>query len=117
MAEQGELRWLLAAVELAHGQCYSFEIAMPQIEGFLLNWHGTIHAYRNACPHTGVNLNWAPHQFFDIDTRFVQCGMHGALFEPDSGRCIWGPCRGQSLTCLPIRIIDEQIHLVIAKNS
>jgi nitrite reductase/ring-hydroxylating ferredoxin subunit len=28
--------------------------------------------------------------------------LHGALFEPDSGFCIHGPCLGKSLTALPL---------------
>ena len=103
---------LLAIADLPHGMCYSFCLpGQAQVEGFLINWHGHIHAYQNACPHTGVTLNWAPNQFMDIEERFIQCGLHGALFEPDTGLCIHGPCLGQSLQRMPIIIINGQIYL------
>lgn len=67
------------------------------LEIFIVHWHGSWYAYKNQCPHTGVNLNWLPHQFFDIESQFVQCSVHGALFEPDSGLCVHGPCVGEAL--------------------
>ncbi len=56
-----------------------------------------VHAYLNRCPHLGVELNWMPDQFLDRSGRLLQCATHGALFEPDTGYCIAGPCRGKSL--------------------
>lgn len=118
MDELKNRQHLLDMKRLRHGECYGFEIVGSQAgEGFLLNWHGQIHAFQNACPHTGASLNWAPHQFMDYETRFIQCGIHGALFEPDSGLCIRGPCLGSSLTRLPIRIIDEQIYLALEESA
>jgi nitrite reductase/ring-hydroxylating ferredoxin subunit len=109
---------LLATKDLPPGKAYGFEIDIqPVIEGFLINRHGQIHAYQNACPHTGVTLNWAPHQFMDVSEQFIQCGLHGALFVPESGLCVRGPCLGQSLKRLSIRIIDEQIYLDTTQNS
>ena len=113
MTDPDQLQVLLPATQLQHGMCYSFQIATEEpIEGFLIKWHDQIYAYQNACPHTGVSLNWAPNQFMDIEERFIQCGMHGALFEPDSGFCIHGPCLGQSLQSIPIVIRHGQICLV-----
>ena len=109
------MQFLLALNRLQHGMAFGFEIDLPdRREGVLINWHGDIHAYQNSCPHTGVSLNWAPNQFLDLDERFIQCGMHGALFEPATGLCIRGPCLGQSLQRLPVRVIDEQIYVVLA---
>ncbi|MFO7604032.1 MAG: Rieske 2Fe-2S domain-containing protein, partial [Gammaproteobacteria bacterium] len=54
-------------------------------------------AYRNQCPHTGVALNWQEDVFLDSRDELIQCAMHGALFVPETGRCIWGPCQGQVL--------------------
>lgn len=109
---------LIPLTELRPGMCYSFQIGeQPVIEGFLINWEGQIHAYRNQCPHTGVNLDWAPNQFLDINERFIQCSLHGALFEPRSGFCIHGPCLGQSLTSIPIQIRDGQICLDLCPSK
>ncbi|MFK7732359.1 MAG: Rieske (2Fe-2S) protein [Pseudomonadales bacterium] len=55
------------------------------------------YVYRNACPHQGVQLNWMEHQFLDQENHFIQCSTHGALFEPETGLCVQGPCQGASL--------------------
>lgn len=67
---------------------------------------GLLRVYRNSCPHLGVQLNWMPDQFLDHDLRRIQCSMHGALFEPADGLCIYGPCHGAALTPIPSRIHD-----------
>ncbi len=61
-------------------------------------------AYLNQCPHTGVNLNWQQDQCFDFEQRYLACSLHGALFQPEDGVCIYGPCRGQSLQSVPLII-------------
>ena len=78
-------------------------------QGFVIRFAGEVRAFINSCPHTGVNLNWSEGQFFDYDFEFLQCSMHGALFDPLSGRCIWGPCAGDYLTSLPVKLVDMQV--------
>ena len=56
-----------------------------------------VHVYLNHCPHTGVSLEWQPDQFFDMEGTFLQCATHGALFRPEDGYCVSGPCAGDSL--------------------
>ncbi|HWK53547.1 MAG TPA: Rieske (2Fe-2S) protein [Hyphomicrobiales bacterium] len=56
-----------------------------------------VRVYLNRCPHLGVPLNWQPDRFLDNEGAFVQCANHGALFEKDTGLCVLGPCRGDSL--------------------
>lgn len=74
-------------------------------DAFLIYFKQRCYAYENSCPHTGVNLNWQEKQFFSFDGRFLQCSLHGALFEPDSGVCVRGPCLGECLK--PINIVIE----------
>ncbi|VAW97713.1 hypothetical protein MNBD_GAMMA23-606 [hydrothermal vent metagenome] len=70
-------------------------------------------AYLNQCPHTGVNLNWQPDQCFDFELRYLACSLHGALFQPADGVCIYGPCRGQSLQSVPLIIKADGIFIDI----
>ncbi|SDS92041.1 Ferredoxin subunit of nitrite reductase or a ring-hydroxylating dioxygenase [Halopseudomonas xinjiangensis] len=51
----------------------------------------------NRCPHRGIPLEWVPDQFLDSSGRLIQCATHGALFLPDTGECVSGPCAGQHL--------------------
>jgi nitrite reductase/ring-hydroxylating ferredoxin subunit len=53
-------------------------------------------AWRNACPHQGRRLDYAPGRFL-IDRGQLVCAAHGAVFRLDDGECTGGPCRGEHL--------------------
>lgn len=78
-----------------------------ELELFLVRQGHEVYAYRNRCPHTGAPLEWQPHQFLDERGELIQCALHGALFAIDSGLCLRGPCAGQSLEALPLRISED----------
>jgi len=65
--------------------------------GFAVRQGGRVFAYLNSCPHVGTELDWNPGEFFDMSGAYLVCSTHGALFEPASGLCVAGPCRGASL--------------------
>ncbi|MDX1817563.1 MAG: Rieske (2Fe-2S) protein [Marinobacter sp.] len=99
--------------ELEPGQFVEFRLSVKAREpegmpltGFLFLEQGRAKAYLNQCPHLGIELNWMPGRFRDSDGHFIQCSTHGALFKPDSGECIAGPCQGDALTALDIREQD-----------
>lgn len=100
---------------LAELSCKEFTVNSDTYskDAFLIYYKKHCYAYENSCPHTGVNLNWQEEQFFSFDGRFLQCSLHGALFEPVSGLCVRGPCQGKSL--IPIRIITEDDSVFVAK--
>ncbi len=62
-----------------------------------------VQVYLNRCPHLGVPLNWDDN-VLDPDGAFIQCSTHGALFERDTGLCVLGPCRDDSLWSIESRI-------------
>ena len=98
--------------ELEHGTSKKFTMRRGgrDLEALLVNYQGNHFAYVNRCPHTGITLDWVNNQFFSSDSRYIMCATHGAVFEPPSGECIWGPCVGLSLQSLPIEIDDGQIY-------
>ena len=53
--------------------------------------------FLNSCPHQGINLDWREDDFLDADETYLQCAMHGALFDARTGECVAGPCSGQAL--------------------
>lgn len=65
--------------------------------------------YENRCPHAGTPLDalggplWAPGQ------RWLRCGTHGALFDPATGQCRRGPCRGDALRRVAIAVQAGQV--------
>ena len=80
--------------------------------GFVVRHCGTVRAYVNRCPHAGTELDWQPGEFFEESGLYLMCSTHGALFEPSSGYCVAGPCRGASLEPLAIRERDGQVILL-----
>lgn len=98
--------------ELEHGTSKKFTMRRGgrDLEALLVNYQGQHFAYVNRCPHTGITLDWVNNQFFSSDNRYIMCATHGAVFEPPSGECIWGPCVGLSLQSMPIEIDDGQIY-------
>lgn len=76
----------------------------------LLRRGESVAAFLNICPHAGRRLDWAPGRFI-IDQGFLVCASHGACFSVPDGLCISGPCRGQTLTELPIQVRDGNVFL------
>ena len=68
-------------------------------------------AYRNRCPHRGTPLDWLPDRFLDERGEHLVCATHGAVFRVEDGRCIAGPCAGDALEPLAIRVQDGGIFL------
>ena len=100
-------RKLVARVgELAHGQSKKFTLRRGRrdCEAMVLNYRGNLYAYMNRCPHVGLTLDWVDNQFFSVDERYLMCANHGAVFEPATGECVWGPCIGASLESLALDI-------------
>jgi len=75
----------------------------------VVNFDGAFHAYVNQCIHAGTPLDWWPNEFFTDDGRLLICATHGALYEPDSGRCAGGPCGGGGLYRLAVRVADGRV--------
>jgi len=85
--------------------------------GFVIRFMGLVHGYVNRCPHAGTELDWQPGEFFEEARIYLVCSTHGALFEPSTGYCVAGPCRGASLGKLPVREEDGQVYLAEAPND
>ena len=71
---------------------------------FAVRQHGKVYLYRNRCPHLGIELNWLPDQFLDVEETLIQCATHGALFLIENGECVSGPCVGDALQALRCRV-------------
>lgn len=106
---------LCAIDDLAEGAAKGFDV--DGLSVFALKYDGKIHVYRNSCPHLGVELNWLEDQFFDLDGALIQCATHGALFDPTSGECLAGPCRGEALERMASHTAAGQLYLDVAPPS
>ncbi len=90
---------------------FSLELSGEVLDLVLVKRQGRLYAYRNRCPHTGVNLEWRADQFLDPSECYIQCATHGALFRPEDGLCLRGPCVGQHLQPLRLIVEDEGVYL------
>lgn len=90
---------------------FSLATRDDRLEGLVVQKDGQVFAYVNRCPHTGAPLDWMPDQFLDLDGAYIQCAVHGALFEIDTGRCVHGPCFEQYLQSLPVVVENGAVYL------
>jgi nitrite reductase/ring-hydroxylating ferredoxin subunit len=79
--------------------------------GFAVRFRGELCAFVNRCPHMGTELDWQPGDLFEESGLYLVCSTHGAIFEPDTGKCVAGPCRGASLEPLQVREREGQVFL------
>src|SRR5256885_525720 len=103
--------WRCAAASLPPGRTATFrlECGGRSVSGFVVNFDGRYHAYVNRCPHVGTPLDLWPNEFFTEDGQALVCSTHGAIFEPHTGFCTAGPCAGDRLTRLPLRVEDASL--------
>jgi nitrite reductase/ring-hydroxylating ferredoxin subunit len=85
--------------------------------GFVVRKGENIFAYANICPHRRHPLDSFPDAFLTNDGETIRCSSHGALFQLESGLCVFGPCVGRSLMKLESRIGAGQLVLVTAPAS
>lgn len=78
---------------------------------FAVRLHGRVYLYRNRCPHLGIELNWLPDQFLDVEETLIQCATHGALFLIETGECVSGPCVGEALQPLRCHVDNDTLIL------
>jgi nitrite reductase/ring-hydroxylating ferredoxin subunit len=93
----------------------AMELTIEERQLFAVRQGNSIFAYWNLCPHRNSPLNWVPNQFLDTENQLIQCALHGALFEIDSGLCIAGPCSGDSLQ--PVELRCEDHFYYVAANQ
>ena len=61
---------------------------------FAVRFRGQVHAYLNRCSHVAMEMDYQPNEFFDSTGHWLICATHGALYDPPTGHCRLGPCRG-----------------------
>ena len=101
--------------DLAPGQTRKFLLPTEgePTEAFLVNVAGEVHAWVNRCRHVEITMDWVEGRFLDESGCYVVCSTHGALYEPDSGKCVSGPPFGKFLIRVPLRVEGDQLIATI----
>ena len=80
---------------------------------FVVKKDSALYAYRDLCPHYGnTQLPWKKNEYLDRAGEVIVCAAHGARFDIRSGKCISGPCLGQSLTAVTLQVSKDGLVTV-----
>jgi nitrite reductase/ring-hydroxylating ferredoxin subunit len=104
---------LCASDDLAErGQAVVFDVLSYRqpARAFALRFDGQVVAYLNRCVHVPTEMDWQPGEFLDADREFIICSMHGATYEPATGRCVGGPCGRGRLSALDVTERDGRVY-------
>ncbi len=97
-------------VERGHAVMFDVQYFRERLRAFALRFDGQVVAYLNRCVHVPTELDWQPGEFFDRDREYILCSVHGASYEPHTGRCAGGPCGRGRLTALRVEERDGQVY-------
>lgn len=103
---------LCASTELEErGRALVFDVLEygRPMRAFALRFDGGVVAYLNRCAHVPVEMDWNPGDFLDAERAFIVCSIHGAHYDPASGRCAGGPCGRGRLIPLSVTERDGQV--------
>ena len=113
------LRLICASHELVDaGLGFRFTVTRygREVPAFAIRFNGKVFGYLNECGHVPTQLDWLPGEFFDDSKLYLICSVHGALYAPESGRCLGGRCQGKGLKPLKLREIESAIFLEQESN-
>lgn len=109
-----DLRLICSSSEvLEAGRGFRFSVSLRgrTVPAFVIRYRGIVRGYLNECGHVPAELDWQPGEFFDSSKLYLICSIHGALYAPESGRCLGGRCQGRGLKPLVVREIEGNIYL------
>jgi nitrite reductase/ring-hydroxylating ferredoxin subunit len=88
----------------------TFRVVLMRVEGRIV-------AYRNCCPHFSLPLNYEPEVFHIFDGDELMCAHHTAMFRIADGECFDGPCKGATLTAIPVQIANGSVKVAAESES
>ena len=99
----------LASIEDGAARNFVIQMRLGRFHGFVVRRGSDVYGWVDSCPHAGLPLALELDRYLSADGQHIVCGWHGAVFEPESGRCVGGPCAGRHLQEWPVRVADGQI--------
>ena len=84
---------------------------------FVLRFEGVVVGYLNRCLHVPAEMDWQEGEFLESSKRYIMCSIHGATYEPSSGRCAGGPCGRGKLTVIEAFERDGQVYWYPSRDT
>jgi nitrite reductase/ring-hydroxylating ferredoxin subunit len=109
----GDPQYVCPSADLAErGKAILFDVVLYReaVRAFALRFDGRVVAYVNRCAHVPTEMDWQPGEFLDSGREFILCSIHGAAYEPGSGRCIGGPCGRGRLVAIDVQERDGGVY-------
>lgn len=92
-------------------KCLTFYEGDSQLQLLLHQTEQGIKGYINSCPHARTPLNLFGDKVTDHSGQYLLCQTHGALFQPENGLCVSGPCKGEYLRSFEICVQDNSVYI------
>lgn len=96
--------------EGGNGVRFSVTAGMEDATGFVVRYGGVVYGYLNRCAHVPIELDWNEGHFFESSGLYLMCATHGAIYDPETGRCAGGPCRGGRLRPISIMVQNGKVY-------
>jgi nitrite reductase/ring-hydroxylating ferredoxin subunit len=117
MVENERLICTSAALpERGNGVRFELPEIGERVTGFAVRYNGTPYGYINQCAHVPIELDWQPGDFFDLTKAYLICATHGAHYDPATGVCVMGPCKGRSLRSVSLNERNGNIYLRLEQH-
>ena len=101
------------------GKAVSFEVLQwkrPE-RAFALRFDGEVHAYLNRCAHVPTEMDWQEGEFLDSRQQYIICSIHGAVYDPRTGRCVTGMCGRMGLTKIAVEEREGQVYWYPSRDT
>jgi len=95
--------------EIDRAKGFRFREGDAAFYGMVLRDGDQVWGFVDSCPHTGQPLSLFGDRYFTREGDLLLCSGHGALFRPETGECIAGPCVGGALTGWPVTVRDNEV--------
>ena len=89
---------------------FVLEIGGKRFHGFVVRRGDTVTGFVDSCPHMGLPLAKRLDDYLTDSGEWIECDWHGALFRPEDGMCVAGPCTAAKLQSWPVIVSGGMIR-------
>ena len=88
---------------------FVIQLRAGRFHGFVVRRADAVFGYVDRCPHLGVPLAQHLDEYLTPKREHIKCDWHGAVFDIGDGRCVAGPCFGDTLLAWPVWVVGFEV--------